>query len=288
MQEGLLFHALYDTHGHDVYASQQTFRITGPLNTPTLKTALTTLLARHPNLRAGFHHQNLTHPIQIIPTNTELPWHELDWTHLDPDTQETSLTTWLEEDQTRRFDLDQPPLIRFTLIHLAPHSYRLVFTNHHILLDGWSLPVLMRELFTLYAHQGNETAAGLPPTTPYRDYLAWITTQDHTTAENTWHNTLHNLQQPTRLTPHDPTRTPQPPQRHTHHLTPHTTHQLTTTARHHNTTLNTLIQTAWAILLNHTTNQHDITFGATTAGRPPHIPHIETMVGLFINTLPVR
>ncbi|MGY0056185.1 amino acid adenylation domain-containing protein [Streptomyces sp. LZ34] len=288
LQEGLLFHTLYDTHGHDPYTSQQTFRITGPLNIPTLKTSLTTLLTRHPNLRAGFHHENLTHPIQIIPTQTHLPWQELDWTHLNPDTQQASLATWLEEDQARRFDLDQPPLIRFTLIHLAHHHYRLIFTNHHILLDGWSLPVLMQELFTLYTHQGHETAAGLPPTTPYRDYLTWITTQDRTTAENTWRHTLHNLQQPTRLTPHDPTRTPQPPQHHTHHLTTHTTHQLTTTARHHNTTLNTLIQTAWAILLNHTTAQHDITFGATTNGRPPHIPHIETMVGLFINTLPVR
>ncbi|MER6146360.1 amino acid adenylation domain-containing protein, partial [Streptomyces sparsogenes] len=244
LQEGLLFHALYDTHAHDVYTSQQTFRIHGPLNIPTLKTSLTTLLHRHPNLTASFHHNNLTHPIQIVPTHTQLPWQEIDWTHLDPPTQENSLTTWLEEDLTHRFSLDQPPLLRFTLIHLAPDEFRLVFTNHHILLDGWSLPVLMRELFTLYTHHGNETAAALPPTTPYRDYLAWITTQDRTAAENAWRHTLTGLQQPTRLTPNDPTRTPQPPQRHTHHLTPHTTHQLTTTARHHNTTLNTLIQTA--------------------------------------------
>ncbi|MDW6064855.1 amino acid adenylation domain-containing protein [Streptomyces sp. FXJ1.4098] len=104
------------------------------------------------------------------------------------------------------------------------------------------------------------------------------------------HLAPHPPQPPTTHPTHPPRPhpNPQPPQRHTHHLTPHTTHQLTTTARHHNTTLNTLIQTAWAILLHHTTNQHDITFGATTAGRPPHIPHIETMVGLFINTLPVR
>ncbi|MER6146435.1 amino acid adenylation domain-containing protein, partial [Streptomyces sparsogenes] len=158
LQEGLLFHALYDTHTHDVYTSQQTFRIHGPLNIPTLKTSLTTLLKRHPNLTASFHHNNLTHPIQIVPTHTQLPWQEIDWTHHNPTTQQNLLTTWLEEDLARRFTLDQPPLLRFTLIHLAPHEYRLIFTNHHILLDGWSLPVLMRELFTLYTHHGNETA----------------------------------------------------------------------------------------------------------------------------------
>ncbi|MFI1338616.1 condensation domain-containing protein, partial [Streptomyces sp. NPDC020845] len=176
LQEGLLFHALYDTDGRDVYTTQFSFRVEGPLDVPVLKASVQALLRRHANLRAGFLHEGLSRPVQVIPREVELPWEEIDWTHLDPDAHESSLAAWLEEDLGRRFQLDEPPLIRFTLIHLAPQSYRLVFTNHHILLDGWSLPVLMRELFTLYAHQGHETAATLPPTTPYRDYLAWITT----------------------------------------------------------------------------------------------------------------
>ncbi|MFF8004927.1 condensation domain-containing protein, partial [Streptomyces sp. NPDC007917] len=197
LQEGLLFHALYDTDGRDVYTTQFSFRVEGPLDVPVLKASVRALLRRHANLRAGFLHEGLSRPVQVIPREVELPWEEIDWTHLDPETQESSLAAWLEEDQSRRFHLDEPPLIRFTLIRLAPQRYRLVFTNHHILLDGWSLPILMRELFALYAHQGDETAAGLPPTTPYRDYLTWITTQDRTTAQNAWQHALHNLQQPT-------------------------------------------------------------------------------------------
>ncbi|WP_143676043.1 condensation domain-containing protein, partial [Streptomyces milbemycinicus] len=165
LQEGLLFHALYDTDGRDVYTTQFSFRVEGPLDVPVLKASVRALLRRHANLRAGFLHEGLSRPVQVIPREVELPWEEIDWTHLDPDAHESSLAAWLEEDLGRRFQLDEPPLIRFTLIHLAPHSYRLIFTNHHILLDGWSLPILMRELFTLYAHQSHETPATLPPTT---------------------------------------------------------------------------------------------------------------------------
>ncbi|MFG2761626.1 amino acid adenylation domain-containing protein, partial [Streptomyces wuyuanensis] len=286
LQEGLLFHALYDEHGEDVYLTQLRFRIDGELDVEALKASVRALLERHANLRAGFLHEGLSQPVQIIPARIDLPWNELDLTHLTPDQQDEAIEDWLARDRAQRFDLTQPPLLRFTLIQLAPQRYHLIFTNHHILLDGWSLPVLMRELLALYQHHGRDTH--LPAVTPYRDYLAWITRQDRTTAEDAWRTALTGLTQPTRLAPHDPARTPQAPHQHTLHLPPALSEQLAATARTHHITLNTLIQLAWAILLAKHTNQTDITFGATVAGRPPEIPGIETMVGLFINTIPIR
>ncbi|MCM2389956.1 non-ribosomal peptide synthetase, partial [Streptomyces albipurpureus] len=286
LQEGLLFHALYDEEGDDVYTTQFSFLVEGVLDVAVLKASVHTLLRRHANLRAGFLHEGLSQPVQIIPRNIELPWQEIDLRHLDPYQQQHTITDWLHHDQNQRFDLANPPLLRFALLHLDTHRYQLVFTNHHILLDGWSLPILMKELFTLYAQAGQET--GLPPVTPYRNYLAWIAGQDRDTAEAAWHHALDGLNEPTRLTPTNHSRTPQMPKQLALELPTHLTHQLTTTARHHSTTLNTLIQLAWATLLARMTGRTDIVFGATVAGRPPEIPGIETMVGLFINTIPIR
>ena len=192
----------------------------------------------------------------------------------------------LAQDRAERFDLTAAPLLRFTLIRLAADQHRLVLTNHHILMDGWSMPVLVRELLTLYARNGD--AAALPRVTPYRDYLAWLAAQDREAAvapgARRWPGSRSRPGSRRTI----PGRQPVSPEQIALELSPALTAALSRQARRHGLTLNTLVQAAWAILLGRLTGRDDVVFGVTVAGRPPEIAGIETMVGLFINTLPLR
>ncbi len=286
LQEGLLFHALYDAQAPDIYTTQLVLGLEGTLEEAVLKTAVRALLARHASLRAGFEHADLSRPVQIIVPQAEPPWHSIDLSLLDEAARAERLDGILTQDRAERFDLTSPPLLRCALIRLAAHQHRLVLTSHHILMDGWSTPILVQELLTLYAHKGDDGV--LPRVTPYRDYLAWIAAQDRAAAIATWREALAGLEEATRLAPHDPGRALAAPEQITLALSKTLTAALTRQARQQGLTLNTFIQAAWAILLGRLTGRDDVVFGVTVAGRPPEIAGIETMVGLFINTLPLR
>ncbi|WP_369182153.1 non-ribosomal peptide synthase/polyketide synthase [Streptomyces sp. Y1] len=286
LQEGLHFHAAYDEGGLDVYTTQLALGMEGPLDTAALRRALRALLERHGNLRAGFRHQGLANPVQFIPSETELPWFDVDLTHLDGERQEAELARLLEEDRTRRFDLERPPLLRFTLVKLAPERHRFVWTSHHILLDGWSMPVLLGELSALYQSGGDDAA--LPRVAPYRGYLAWLAQQERGPAEQAWREALAGVDEPTLVAQPDPSREPAAPEQVTVALSEESTAAVIERARRIGVTPNTVVQAAWAILLGGITGRDDVVFGGTAAGRPTEIAGVETMVGLFINTLPVR
>ena len=138
LQEGLLFHALYDAQAPDVYVTQFVLRLEGPLNTDTLAGAVHALLARHASLRAGFQHENLSRPVQIILSQVEVPWRVIDLSLIDETTRKQRYEQLLAQDRLERFDLASPPLVRFQLFRFAVDVHRLVLTNHHILMDGWS------------------------------------------------------------------------------------------------------------------------------------------------------
>ena len=286
LQEGLLFHALYDAQGPDIYTSQLVLSLEGPLESETLQAAADALVQRHASLRAAFRHENLSRPVQIILPATPVPWRSIDLSLLDEAAHDERLPQIFAEDYAERFDFARPPLLRFTLIRLRADRHRLVFTCHHILVDGWSTPVLVRELLTLYAHRGDATA--LPRVTPYRDYLAWIAAQDRAAAIAAWSEALAGLEEPTLLVPRDPGRAQVVPKHLMLTVSETLTSALVQQARTRGLTLNTYIQVAWAILLGRLTGRDDVVFGVTVAGRPPEIAGIENMVGLFINTLPLR
>ena len=191
------------------------------------------------------------------------------------------------EDRAERFDLAAPPLLRFTLIRLAADEHRLVLTNHHILMDGWSMPVLVQELLTLYAHKGDAGGAAAGDALPRLSGLARrrrIAPPRSRPGGRRW----PGWRRPRVLAPHDRGRAPVAPEQITLSLSETLTAALTRQARAQGLTLNTLIQAAWAILLGRLTGRDDVVFGVTVAGRPPEIAGIERMVGLFINTLPLR
>ncbi len=286
LQQGLLFHALHDQQTVDVYTVQHFFDLQGPVDAAALRAAGQALLDRHANLRAGFWHPRSGHPVQVIAREVTLPWRGVDLSGLDAQGREAELARLLTDDRAQRFDPTHPPLLRMTLVRLDPQHHRLVLTNHHILLDGWSMPVLIRELWVLYAQRGDPT--GLPRVTPYRDYLTWLGTQDQATARQAWTQALAGLQHPTRLAGPDTARAPVIPEHTIIEIPQDLTTAINDQARHLAVTLNTVIQATWGLLLGRLTNSQDVVFGTTVNGRPPQIPGIETMIGLFINTLPVR
>ncbi|HWU06629.1 MAG TPA: amino acid adenylation domain-containing protein [Streptomyces sp.] len=290
LQAGMLFHALYDSRDVDVYTAQFVFGLEGPVSVPALHDAVGGLLRRHANLRVGFLHEDLDEPVQAVAAEVPVPLEELDLTGADgaSATQER-LAAFLAADRTRRFDLTTPPLMRFTLVRTGPQAHRLVMTSHHILLDGWSMPLLVRELFELYARRGDDSA--LPRVVPYRTYLAWLAQQDRAAALDAWRTALAGIEAPTLLAGRAGADVPGAgdlPETLVLDLDTATTRRLRETARTHRLTLNTLVQGAWGLLLAHLTGRPDVVFGTTVSGRPPEIPGIESMVGLFINTVPVR
>ncbi|WP_197043308.1 non-ribosomal peptide synthetase [Saccharothrix sp. NRRL B-16314] len=286
LQQGLHFHAHYDEQGSDVYTIQAALELGGAVDSAVLRDAVKTVLRRHDNLRAYFVTGDGGQAWQVIPGEVELPWTEVDLTGLVEAERSAELGRLLAEDRATRFDLARPPLLRCTMIRLTEDRHRFVITVHHILVDGWSMPLLIGELFELYNVRGDDTT--LPVVTPYRDYLAWLSKQDVRASEQVWREALADLGDPTLVVPADPARDPAPPKRWTLDLPRELSTGIAAAARRSGLTVNTVVQGAWALMLSHLTGRDDVVFGATVSGRPPELPGVEKMLGLFINTLPVR
>ncbi|QKV94272.1 amino acid adenylation domain-containing protein [Streptomyces sp. NA02950] len=286
LQEGLLFHTAYDQDAEDVYITRLAVDVTGRLDTGALRAAVSGLLRRHDTLRAGFHRTADGRPLQLIPHEAALPWNEIDLSGLGEDERTAELDRLLHAERAHRFDPELPPLLRFTLIRLAEDAHRLLFAAHHLLLDGWSAPVLAGELFALYGSGGEDTV--LPPVVPYRDYLAWLARQDRGAAEDAWRTALAGVDGPTLVAPDATGRAAVLPGRITDELPAELTAALGALARRHGLTMNAVVQGAWGLVLAGLTGRDDVLFGETVSGRPPELPGVESMVGLFSNTVPVR
>nr|WP_191910412.1 non-ribosomal peptide synthetase [Microbispora cellulosiformans] len=284
LQEGLLFHALYDDQTRDVYAEQMALELEGPLDARALRASWEALLERHASLRAGFHQiSGLEHPVQVIVRRAALPWREVDLSALPLDEARTETQRLADEERARRFDLGAPPLLRVLLVKLATDQHRMVITLHHVVLDGWSLPILQRELWAAYSEGGD--AGTLAPVTPYREHLAWLGRQDKEAAREAWRRALAGVEEPTLVASASAGST-------TGQVVVEPDRELTQAlrdlARRQGVTLNTVLQVAWGVLVGMLSGRRDVVFGVTVAGRPAELPGMEHMVGLFINTIPLR
>ncbi|MFF2149629.1 amino acid adenylation domain-containing protein, partial [Kitasatospora sp. NPDC058190] len=282
----MLFHALYDVDGPDVYIVQQVFDVDGPVDVGRLRGAAEALVARHAVLRACFPRVTDGQPVQVVVGEVVVPWEVVDLSGLGEARARAELERVAVEDYGRRFDLARAPLVRFTLVRLGEERHCLLLTTHHILLDGWSTPIVARELFALYANGGD--VAGLPRVTPYRDFLAWLGRQDDAGAREAWRRELAGLEQGTRLVPGEVVRGGRVPERVVTQASRELTAALGARARGLGVTVNTLLQAAWGLVLGRATGQDDVVFGAIVSGRTPQLPDVEAMVGLFINIVPVR
>ncbi|ORV80977.1 non-ribosomal peptide synthetase [Mycobacterium interjectum] len=283
LQQGLFaMTTLTDPVANDPYVIAMAAEVVGSLDVTLLRDCAATMLTRHPNLRASFVHGNLSHPVQVIPSAVEVPWRQV---RAAPDEVETLAA----EERRRRFDLGRGPLIRFLLIELPDLRWHLVIVAHHLVIDGWSLPLFVSELLALYRAGG--ASAALPPSPrPYRDYIGWLAGRDQAGSRALWAQHLAGLDGPTLLSPALTAAPPQAgiPRRTTLRLDRDATTALAEAARARGVTLNTLVQMAWAAILSILTDRTDVTFGVTVSGRPDELSGVETMVGLFINTVPLR
>ncbi|GHF27769.1 hypothetical protein GCM10018790_01390 [Kitasatospora xanthocidica] len=289
LQEGMLFHALYDggQEGVDHYNMQLPIELTGPLDPAALRRACELVVARHPALRVGFLQRRSGEPFQAVASQVELPWAEVSLTGLDPAEQQRRLREVLTEERHRRFEMTQPPLLRFTLVALAADRHVFVLTNHHILMDGWSMPVVVEDLFRILHHGGD--AAALDPAVSVGDYLGWLSARNRAATEAAWGKALAGLEGPTLLGRGAELAGGDVSQHRIRlELDEERSRALAEAARGRNLTVNTVIQGAWSLLLALMTGSDDVVFGCTVADRPAAIPGVDRVVGLLINTVPAR
>ncbi|MEU0987816.1 amino acid adenylation domain-containing protein [Streptomyces sp. NPDC005953] len=290
LQQGMLFHSVYggpDADGADVYTVQVTVALAGTVDAERMDRAAAALLRRHPNLRAGFWHEGVPQPVQFIPSALKISLTRVDLSGGATDAEPAAALRRLErEELAQRFALHRPPLLRLVLARTGADDHRLIITVHHILVDGWSMPLLVGDLLALYESDGDTSS--LAAVRPYRDYLQWLKRQDQPAAESAWRTALESFDEPALVAPVDPSRSSVRPGTVGVELTRDATARLTAAARRLGTTPSTLIQAAWGLVLGGLTGRDDVVFGLTVSGRPDEIPGVESMVGLFITTVPVR
>ncbi|MEX2974413.1 amino acid adenylation domain-containing protein, partial [Streptomyces sp. C184] len=287
LQSGLLFHSLLAGESFDTYQTQFVFHLTGRVEPARMRVAGQALLDRHANLRAAFVRDSAGDLVQVVADGVGLPWREIDLSKLTEREREAELDRLLAEDREAHFDPAAPPLLRLTLVTLTPQRAELALSAHHALFDGWSLPHLLRDLLQLYAAQGDATS--LPRVRCYREFLAWLGTQDQEASLRAWAAELDGVDEPTLLAAGLPHGAGAPgigqidlP------LPTEVSHRLSRRAAELGVTLNTVVQAAWGLLLAELTGRQDVVFGMTVSGRPAALPRVDSMVGLFINTVPVR
>lgn len=292
MQAGILFQALLQPEAGD-YISQMTFTMTGAMDHQVFRDAWDRLFARHAILRTSFHWDEKGLALQAVLRHVPLPYRELDWRHQDAEQQSAQLQHLLAEDRAQGYDLEQAPLMRIVLIRLADAKYQLVWSHHHLLLDGWSAPRLLREIL---AQLAGESLPSSP--VPFRQFVAALAQQDKTAAQRFWRENLADFEPPTKLTQalsSDCSQVIQGLEQPLHkrsaaslQLSPTTFGQVQQFLQQERITLTALLQGVWSLLLSRYNGSNDVCFGLTLSGRTLPVAGIGSMVGMCINTVPAR
>ncbi|MFF4732255.1 amino acid adenylation domain-containing protein [Streptomyces mirabilis] len=283
-QSGIQFQAAVADGSFDVYHMQFVLHLSGQVDPARMRSAGQALFDQYPNLRAAFLMAADGDAVQVIPQKVDLPWQHVDLTGRSEAEQDAVLDEVLAEDRSRPLDPTRPPLVRMAVLTYGPDRAKLIITAHHTVFDGWSSPLVFRDLMRLYSG-----ARELAPVRGYGDYLAWLSTRDRAATAARWQEELTGFDQPTLVAPDAALkgkafalgRVEVP-------LSMDKGREVTRRAAELGVTLNTLLQGAWAILLSKLVGQKDVVVGAAVNGRPADLPGSEEMVGLFINTLPVR
>jgi amino acid adenylation domain-containing protein len=292
MQSGMLFHSLHNSQDSNPYQVQMVEKISGPLDDELFLAAWQRVVDRHSILRSAFVWEEVSTPVQVVQRTAELPREALDWRDCDQAAQDARLERLVAADWNQGFDLSQAPLLRVRLIRIADECRLVLWSFHHILLDGWSIQLLKKELFAIYQAAARGKEPELPPAIPYSRYAKWLHEQPAAGAREFWRDYLRGIDEPTQL----------PASRHPGTgsgtgtgtaefgvaFDPELSGAVRRFAKEQFLTVNTVIQGVWSALLARYSGREDVLFGATTSGRSISLAGIESMVGLFINTLPVR
>ena len=291
MQQGMLFHSAYSENS-GVYIEQLQLTLDQTIDLTEFRRAWQHLIQQYDVLRTCFA-WNRNQLLQVVLKDVALPWQDYDWSHMSAAEQQQKLAAWLHHDQQQDFDIAKAPLMRFTLITMGKQQYQFVWTHHHALLDGWSLPILMQDLLSLYEAGCLGKAYPKLETTPYQVYVAWLQRQNPAQVKTYWQQKLVGFSAPTPL----PGISPETLQsssakigveEYDHTLSVELSATVRTWLQQQHISLANLMYAAWGILLSRYSGELDVVFGATVSGRSVPLAGIEDMVGLFINTLPLR
>lgn len=290
-QQGMLFETLFAPNS-GIHLEQSTFTLQGEVNVSACEQAWQRIIARHSVLRTGFVWKEQEQPLQVVLRQVAVPLEQQDWREYSLLEQQAQLQAYLQSNRDRGFNLSQPPLMRLALFQTDDHTYQLVWTSHHILMDGWCNPLLFQEFLSFYQALSQGQDLHLKPVRPYKDYIAWLKQQDELQVKEFWQKNLKKFTKTTRLG-----ITAEPPTDRANkakygeqeiYLDATNTTVIKSLVKSHRLTLNTLVQGIWALLLCRYSNKDDVVFGITVSGRPAKLPGIESAIGLFINTLPLR
>ncbi len=289
MQQGMVFHTLYAPQA-GLYHVQLGYAIDGPVDAVLFEQSWQLVLARHTILRTAIVTDGLDEPMQVVHRHVGVPLAYEDWRGVSTAEQQARLQAYLQADRQRGFELSQAPLMRLALFRRAEAQYHLLWSYHHVLLDGWSKSILFHEVAASYEALCRGQSPRLEPARPFRDYIAWQ--QQQAEAEAFWRATLNGFTTPTPLGLARPSRSASHRESGSNEVNLHLSRQETATlqafARQHHVTLNTVVQGAWALLLSRYSGEDDVVYGSAISARPPAMPGIETMVGLFLSTVPIR
>lgn len=291
MQQGMLFHTVYNEDS-DAYIEQFCYNLSGNLDMELFKKAWKKVVERHGVLRTSFQWKGISKPVQIVNKTVELKWENLDWSNLTEEQQQIEFKKFIKQDRRSGFIMEKAPLMRCTLIKLNDESYEFVWTFHHILMDGWSYPVLQKEVFTIYEGLKENKILNLPDPKTYKQFILWLNQQNKNSAEDYWRKELKGFDSPGSIRSYESGIINEIGSDEINNsginLSAQLTSELQKFAKENQITLNTIIQGAWAYVLSTYRGENDVLFGGVISGRNPSLKGIESMVGLFINTLPVR
>ncbi|NMF64890.1 non-ribosomal peptide synthetase [Brasilonema octagenarum] len=290
-QQGMLFHILSAPDSR-MYFEQTLCTLHGTLNIAAFEQAWQQIVDRHPSLRTAFVWQGLNQPVQIVHRQAKLSIQQYDWLKLSTAEQEAQLQIYLEADRKHSFELAKPPLMRLILIQTNVDTYQFIWSICHLVLDAWCVNTILKEFFCVYEALCQNQILQLQPSRLYRDYIAWLKQQDLSEAEVFWRKVLQGFTTPTPLVgdwiANDSLDQHQGFSQQQVQLSQATTEALKSLAQQHHLTLNTLVQGVWALLLSYYSGEADVVYGTVVSGRPPTLPGVSSMVGVFINTLPTR
>ncbi|AOA54714.1 MULTISPECIES: plipastatin non-ribosomal peptide synthetase PpsC [Bacillus] len=287
MQEGMLFHSLYDEQSR-AYFEQASFTINGQLDLERFQKSMDAVFDRYDIFRTAFIYKNVAKPRQVVLKQRHCPVHVEDISHLNEKDKEHCTEAFKEQDKSRGFDLQTDVLMRISILKWAPDHYVCIWSHHHILMDGWCLGIVIKDFLHIYQALGKGQFPDLPPVQPYGTYIKWLMQQDREEAAEYWKKRLQHFEKASPL----PKRTDQMSdgtlQQITFTIPEKETSELQKIAAACGATLNTVFQALWGIMLQKFNRRDDAVFGSVISGRPSELKDVENMVGLFINTIPIR
>ena len=290
-QEAMLLYSMYAPKSA-AYFEQFCYAFRGALDVPAFKLAWQTVIDRHRILRTAFSWNDETGPQQTLRDNVELPFTFHDWRHVAASEHKDQLQKFLESDRACSFDVSKAPLVRVAVLQTAEDAFHIVVSNHHLVLDGWSMGIVRREVSLIYQALTRGEQIELPATPAFSDYVTWLNAQEGEGSKSFWRNELAGFNSSNSL-PIDnaPRMLPAPDETFDERvidLPEALSTRLQAAARKHRLTMSTIAQGAWALLLSRYCRSDDVMFGITVSGRPFDYPEIDSLVGLLIGTLPLR